>query len=99
MESLGVLIESITCIVTADDVINTKPHPEPYLKAVFKLGIPAENSIVIENAVLGVKSAKAAGCKCYALETTLTGDYLQEADMVFSNHEALYLFLKNKLSH
>jgi len=61
----------LKALVTADDVINTKPHPEPYLSAATMLGLNAKECLVIENAILGIKSAKAAGCLCFALETTL----------------------------
>lgn len=81
--------ESLTVLVTADDVTHTKPHPEPYLKAVKKLNKPAANCLVVENAILGIRSAKAAGCICYALETTLTSADLVDADEVFATHKEL----------
>lgn len=76
-------------IVTADDVNNGKPDPEPYLKAVKKLKVPASDCLVIENALLGVKSAKSAGCTCFALETTVSASFLDEADLIFSQHQEL----------
>lgn len=83
------LKQQLTALVTADDVKNTKPHPEPYLKAIEKLGATSRNCLVIENAILGIKSAKSAGCKCFALETTLNKTFLNEADEVFTNHNQL----------
>ena len=47
--------------VTALDVINGKPHPEPYLRGLEKAGVAAEEAVVIENAPLGVRAGKAAG--------------------------------------
>lgn len=79
----------LTALVTADDVTNTKPDPEPYLKAVSKLNLNPEECIVVENAILGIKSAKAANCKCFALETTLTKDHLLQADEIFATHKEL----------
>lgn len=76
-------------IVTADDVTDSKPHPEPYLRAIDKLGIQACDALVIENAQLGIRSAKAAGCECFAIETTLDRDYLSESDEIFNNHSDL----------
>jgi len=84
----------LKALVTADDVINTKPHPEPYLAAATMLGINAKECLVIENAILGIDSAKSAGCYCFALETTLDRSYLNSADEIFSNHDYLYLRLK-----
>ena len=47
--------------VTALDVKNGKPHPEPYLQGLKKAGVHADEAIVIENAPLGVRAGKAAG--------------------------------------
>ena len=47
--------------VTALDVVNGKPHPEPYLRGLEKAGVSAEEAVVLENAPLGVRAAKAAG--------------------------------------
>lgn len=81
--------EQLSALVTADDVAHTKPHPEPYLKAVEKMGKKPGDCLVIENAILGIQSAKAAGCKCYALETTLKKPDLTMADEVFATHKEL----------
>lgn len=56
-------------MVTANDVINGKPDPEPYLKGALKAGLPPSNCMAIENAPLGVRSAKAAGCFTIAVTT------------------------------
>ena len=45
-------------MVTAFDVKHGKPHPEPYLMGLEKAGISAEEAMVVENAPLGVQSAK-----------------------------------------
>lgn len=85
-------------IVTSDEVKNGKPHPEPYLKALGHLNCNAANTVVVENAKLGIRSAKAAGCVCIAVETTLGADYLKEADEVFKDHKSLLdYFVGNKL--
>jgi beta-phosphoglucomutase len=69
-------------LVTIDDVKNGKPHPEPFLKGADKLGLKASECIVIENAPLGIKSAKAAQCLVIAIKTTLDEKYLNEADII-----------------
>jgi beta-phosphoglucomutase len=84
------IMKKLSALVTADDVKNTKPHPEPYLKAVEKIGKQASGCIVVENAILGIQSAKAAGCLCYALETTLSKDSLSLADKIFATHADLF---------
>lgn len=77
-------------LVTADDVIHTKPNPEPYLTAAAMLGMNPNECLVIENAILGIDSAKSAGCHCFALETTLSAVDLSEADEIFDSHKKLY---------
>ena len=69
--------------VTIDDVENGKPHPEPFLKGAEMLKLDPKECIVIENAPLGITSAKRAGCLVIAVKTTLTEEYLGEADFVF----------------
>lgn len=48
--------------VTSASVTHGKPHPEPYLKGAELAGVSAAETIAIDNAPLGVKSAKDAGC-------------------------------------
>lgn len=55
--------------VTALDVSNGKPDPEPYLKGLAIAGIQPQEAIVIENAPLGVRAGKAAGIFTVAVTT------------------------------
>lgn len=48
-------------LICARDVKRGKPDPEPYLKALELMGVSAGEAIVVENAPMGVESAKAAG--------------------------------------
>jgi HAD superfamily hydrolase (TIGR01509 family) len=71
-----------SALVTIDDVSNGKPHPEPFLKGAEKLALSPEECIVVENAPLGIKAAKAAGTTVIAVKTTLTDKFLSEADYI-----------------
>jgi beta-phosphoglucomutase len=71
--------------VCSDDVQNTKPSPEPYLKGLDILNLKPQECLVIENAPLGIKAAKAAGIETIAIETTLDKSYLKEADFIFDS--------------
>lgn len=55
--------------VTARDVKHGKPDPEPYLMGMQKAGIDAGHALVVENAPLGVRAGKAAGCFTVAVTT------------------------------
>lgn len=81
-------------IITADNVCHGKPHPEPYLSAAEKLGVSPQECLVIENAPLGIRSAKAAGMKCIAVTTTLSADHLCEADLILPDLDALWSGIK-----
>ena len=63
-------------IVSAFDVKRGKPHPEPYLKALSLSGISPNEAIVVENAPLGVRAAKAAGIFTIAVNTGPLADEL-----------------------
>ena len=72
-------------VVGKDNVKRTKPHPETYLAAVERLGIPPERCLAIEDAEKGVTSAKAAGMRVILIETEITRDLgLGGADLSLS---------------
>jgi HAD superfamily hydrolase (TIGR01509 family) len=48
-------------IVCGDDVTRTKPDPEPYLRALAELDVPARNAVAIEDSPSGADAAGAAG--------------------------------------
>ncbi len=59
-----------------------KPDPATYLAAAGKLGLPAKNCVVIEDAIAGVEGAKRGGFKCIAVTTTNPRESLAKADLV-----------------
>jgi beta-phosphoglucomutase len=83
-------------LVTGDQVHQGKPAPEPYLTAAARLRLPPSRCLVVENAPLGIQSAKAAGMSCVALETTLPAPRLSQADQVFADGKALRAWLLSR---
>jgi mannitol-1-/sugar-/sorbitol-6-phosphatase len=71
-------------MVAADDVVNGKPHPEPYLKGAELLGVNPAECLVVEDAPAGIRSAHAGGMKVIALASTYPADALTKADFVIS---------------
>jgi beta-phosphoglucomutase-like phosphatase (HAD superfamily) len=61
-------------IVSANHVKKGKPNPEPYLMALRKSGYAANEVAVIENAPLGVQSAKGAGIYTIGINTGILAD-------------------------
>lgn len=54
-------------IVSGDDVVHGKPHPEPYLTAARLLGADPTRCAVIEDSPNGSRSGAAAGCRVLAI--------------------------------
>jgi len=70
--------------VTADDVNNLKPHPEPYLSALELLGVSAARSVVLEDSPAGVAAAEAAGCHVVAVPSVVPIDSAPNRSVVAS---------------
>ncbi|MCL6505262.1 MAG: HAD family phosphatase [Pirellulales bacterium] len=54
-------------LLTAEDVVQGKPHPEIYLKAAELLRVPASEMAVLEDSVNGCRAAVAAGAVVVAV--------------------------------
>ena len=65
--------------IAADDVVNGKPHPEPYMKGAAMLGHASAECIVVEDAPTGVGSGKAAGSPVLAVLGTHSAEELYTA--------------------
>lgn len=72
-------------MITADDVTDGKPSPEPYLKAAALLGLAPEDCLVFEDTPAGIDSGKAAGMRVIALDTTYSDTDLRTADAVLTS--------------
>ena len=66
-------------LITSNDIIHGKPHPEPYLKGASVLGFPPAQCVVLEDVPAGVRAGKAAGAKVIAFKTTVPESLLREA--------------------
>lgn len=82
-------LEQFTAIVTGEDTTVGKPSPEPYLRGAEKLGVAPEACLVVENAPIGIESAKRAGAYCIALCTTVSQRHLTQADEIVGSFEQL----------
>jgi beta-phosphoglucomutase len=74
-----------SCVVTSDDVLEGKPHPEGYLVGLGLLrgsvaGLQPGQVAVIEDTEAGVMAAKGAGMYCLGLLGTMTANRLSAAD-------------------
>lgn len=62
-------------VVTRQDVVEGKPHPEPYLHAAKLLGFEPGDVLALEDSYAGVTAAHAAGCM-----TVMVPDLLAATD-------------------
>lgn len=59
----------ISCVVSADDVIKSKPDPETFAKAAVQFGLKPEECLVFEDVPKGVEAAARAGMDCIVITT------------------------------
>lgn len=78
-------------MLTSDDVKNTKPHPEPYLKGAELIGVPIERCIVIEDSLNGIRSGKASGAFVIGIASTFSKDIISKAlpDIMITSYSEL----------
>ncbi|MBP7876269.1 HAD-IA family hydrolase, partial [Candidatus Woesebacteria bacterium] len=76
-------------VVSAEDVAQGKPNPEPYLKAASLLKVSPDECVVIEDAIDGVKAAKSAGCMCIRVATTHPKGLATNADRTVDSFEEI----------
>jgi mannitol-1-/sugar-/sorbitol-6-phosphatase len=82
-------------LVSADDVKNGKPDPEPYLKGAELLAAKPSACLVIEDAPAGIRSAHAGGMKAIALPSTYPESKLLEADAIAGNLAQIQVRVKD----
>lgn len=84
------LIDMFDAIVTRDDVVNPKPHPEPYLTAAGRLGIEPIECLALEDSYSGVRAAHAAG-----MQTVMVPDLVHPSEEI----RALGIAIMDSLHH
>ncbi len=76
------MLKKFSTIITGENGGRGKPYPDSYLEGARGLGCKPEECIVVENALLGIQAAKAAGAYCIAIISTMSADKLQSADEI-----------------
>lgn len=83
-------------LVTKEDVQATKPDPQPYEIAASRMGLQKEDYLVLEDSFPGTESAKAAGLRCWAVQSQEAMLKTLPAEQHFSDLPAVLAFMKNK---
>ena len=92
LECIGVDKSIFSALITGSDVKHKKPHPEIFLTAAANAGFAPNNTLVVEDALSGVKAAKAAGMLCLALTTSFAEPELRDAGADFVAHTLTDIF-------
>lgn len=84
------MLDLFETIVTRDDVVNPKPHPEPYLTAARRLGVDPLHCLALEDSHAGVRAAHAAG-----MQTVMVPDLVHPSEEI----RALGIAVMESLDH
>lgn len=77
-------------ILTGEDVVNRKPHPEIYLMMKKRLGFADSEIIAVEDTEYGLLSAKDAGLRCAVVPTDFSRHHdFSRADHILSSLQEL----------
>jgi HAD superfamily hydrolase (TIGR01509 family) len=75
-------------VITSDDVTYSKPHPEIFQRCCRELGARPGNTMVIEDAELGIAAARRARMRCIGFQSNRTMD-LRNADLIVRSYRQL----------
>lgn len=73
VQALG-LHQRAACIISGDETVNTKPHPEPLLTACRQINVSPQNCIYLGDDIRDVKASVAAGIKPIVARYGYLGD-------------------------
>ncbi len=80
-ETMGIY-DKFNFVLTRDDVENGKPEPDIYLKAKNKLGLEANECLVIEDSVNGIRAAQNAEMPVFAVTNVITRKSVHEGKLL-----------------
>jgi HAD superfamily hydrolase (TIGR01509 family) len=93
---------NIVAVLVALDIVNyfsalvagaflprSKPDPAIFLQAAASLGATPDESLVIEDGIVGVEAAKRAGMRCIGLTSTHPAGKLAGADLIVARMDTL----------
>lgn len=86
LESIG-LAGRFEFVITGEDIVHSKPHPEIFLQCLARTGIPADRAMVVEDSRNGIVAAKQAGATAVLIPDVLEPDeeMKEHADLIFGS--------------
>lgn len=70
--------------ISSDDVVNTKPHPDGYLKAAAMSNSDIANCLIFEDSLTGMKAAVASGARLIAVPHLVSIDESERVRVINS---------------
>lgn len=87
MREIGLKENDFNFVINGLEVERKKPYPDIYLLAAKNTGLEPGECLVVEDAVSGIRAAKAAGCRSLAVTTSFKREDLYEADWICDSLE------------
>lgn len=78
LDAAGIPMDYFSAVISGENVKNKKPSPDVFLLAADAMGVNPADCIVVEDAVNGIKAAKAAGMKCIAVTSSFPAEQLMK---------------------
>jgi dTDP-glucose pyrophosphorylase len=78
--------------ISNEEVLNSKPHPEIYLRSLIKLDLKPKETLIIEDSYFGRKAAQESGCHLYPVKS------LKEVNLTNINRFLKLMFLDKTTS-
>lgn len=95
------ITELFGAILTSEDFAASKPDPDCFLRGMARFGTDAAHSVVFEDSVNGLKSAKASGALVIGLTTTNPTEIVREYSSLqipdFTDKDRIFQFIADNL--
>ena len=72
-------------IISGEEAEKNKPHPHPYLEMMERINVNPQNTAIIEDSILGLRSALASGAHVIALSGSVPREKLNIAHIIVDN--------------
>ena len=66
------IVQHVDFVLTREAYRRSKPHPDPYLAALARFGIPAHKALAVEDSERGLRAAVAARLDCAVVANAFT---------------------------
>ena len=97
LENIGLSAESVQFILCDEDAGAGKPHPEGFLNAMARLGVPPHETLVFEDSPAGIEAAHRAGIPVAFVAEIASRDNSNYADLRFESFLDAWQWVKGRI--